>query len=386
MDTCIKIDEYSKSCELDLSPVERNLVKSKYKNKLELTRPEEGDKYLISTNSHIGIFKLGRYKIYVEPKAPLACVFKMLCYAYELDMFYDDLAKYENSDELFEYLIDIFLHKVARLIKEGLFSNYKNQDDDLKYIRGRINIPKLINNPCNKLIVSCNYDEYNTDVIENQIIKYTLSKLNNREFKDSNIKKYLKNIEKHFGNITLKAFALRDIVSIQYTRLNSHYLPLHRFCRMILEFIGVSEIKGQEMFNSYSLNMNTLFELYVARLLKEKLKEFDVITKPNQYLDEEREHSRHPDIVIRKNAIPLLVLDTKYKIDSKPKDGDIDKMANYLQINNASGVLIYPKYQIKEKAYTINNRKIYIKTIDLNPLNPSGFVTEIAVLIDAVKK
>ncbi len=229
----IKIKEYSQSEAIDLSISERNIITEKCRHKLGIVRPLEGDYYCITSNSYIGVYNIERYKVLVEPKVPVVNVFKMLCYAYDLAFFDDTYTKYENIEDLFEYLISIFQKKVHRLIKGGLFASYVDENKDLMYVKGRININVLIRKNWQKNIINCDYDEYHVDIMENQIIRYTVDKLLKLQFKDNEIKRALEITKRYFNNITFKQITSKDISNVQYTVLNAHYKQIHSFCRMI---------------------------------------------------------------------------------------------------------------------------------------------------------
>jgi 5-methylcytosine-specific restriction enzyme subunit McrC len=380
METTIKIKEHSQSETIDLSHREINLIETKCKNKLSVVRPISGDGYKIVSNNYVGVYSIDRYKIYVEPKTPVVSVFQMLCYAYELAFFDDDYAEYENIEDLFEYLISIFQKKVARLTNEGLFANYTNQHDDLRFVKGKINLNKLIKQNCQKNIISCDFDEYVSDVIENQIIKFTIEKLLKIQYRDFAIKRSLTIIQRYFNNISFKEVAINDIAQIQYSVLNLHYKPIHRFCRMILELIGIHENIGAEKFNTYSLDMNVLFERYVGRLLKEELSENDVVLQDYQYLDDDEKIGINPDIVIYLKDSPLLILDTKYKLNSIKSTNDIFQINSYMNKLNANGVLIYPSHEIAAGMFSLSPHKLFVKTINLEYLNNSA-----AEFVDWVK-
>jgi len=388
METTIQIKEYSQTEPIQLSLSERNIITTRCAHKLGLARPLEGDGYSITANSYIGVYNVDRYKVVVEPKVQVNSVFKMLCYAYDLGIFDDTYTKYENIEDLFEYLILIFQKKVARLINDGLFANYAEQTSDLRYVKGRIIINELITRSWRSNVINCNYDEYQADVIENQIIKYTIEKLLKLQFKESTITKSLKITERYFNHITSKPITLEDLNNIQYTVLNAHYKPIHRFCRMILELIGIHEREGIENFNAYSLDMNLLFERYIGRLLKEKLQQYNVILQDSSYLDEEEEIRIRPDIVIYSDDVPLLVLDTKYKINDSSDNNDIFQLNGYMSKLDVNGVLIYPAYEIEETMHTISPKKLFVKTYDLEDLEKSAadFVGWLQEVIDPITR
>lgn len=369
MKKIIQIKEYEQTDQpLLFSAYERNLILKRCKTKLNIIRPLEGEGYLISASSYVGVFNVDHFQIRVEPKVPLVNVFQMLCYAYELAFFDKEQTEYNSIQELFEYLIQIFQKKILRLAKEGLFSNYLQQHESLKFLRGKIDIPLQLRKLWKKETLPCEFCEYSPDILENQIIISTLDKLLTMHYTNPEIRQNLEITKRYYSEINLKRLTLNDFLNVQYHVLNQHYKPIHQFCRMIYELIGIHENQGDIHFNAYSVDMNILFERYIGRLLKENLKDFQVDLQKGFYLDEEMELRGKPDIIIYDADLPVLVLDTKYKIDDKVNMQDIHQMNHYMNRLGVNGVLLYPAYQLMEKFYSFGSRKLYIKTFRLDEL------------------
>ena len=98
------------------------------------------------------------------------------------------------------------------------------------------------------------------------------------------------------------------------------------------------------------------------------MKDYQLDLQKGFYLDEEMELRGKPDITIYDDDLPVLVLDTKYKIDEKLSMQDIHQMNHYMNRLGVNGVLLYPAYQMIEKVYTFGARKLYVKTFRLDEL------------------
>ena len=79
--------------------------------------------------------------------------------------------------------------------------------------------------------------------------------------------------------------------------------------------------------------MNKVFELFVARFLASHFAihpSIQVEIQPDIWLDTDRQEKGIPDIVLRRDGCPFLVLDTKYKtFHSKPDEADRNQMVTY---------------------------------------------------------
>jgi 5-methylcytosine-specific restriction enzyme subunit McrC len=370
----INLTEYSKTISpVDLMGTDIQLIQSKFKNKLGLERPMEGSGYHITTSSYVGVYYLDKYQVVVNPKVHISSVFKMLVYAYDLNFFSNTQAHYESIEELFEYLLEIFQKKVHRLIKNGLYSNYIDRTEDLGFVRGRINQTSLITSAWRKERIVCDFDEYDNDIIENQIIKCTLERLiRSSVVRNRTIRNKLDQSSRYFDHLSYRRLTGEDFGKVQYHVLNAHYEPILMFCKMIWELVGIHEKTGSNRFVAYSLDMNLLFEKYIGKLLQVDLEECSVELQTHSYLDIERDYLIRPDIIIKRNSIPVLVVDTKYKKNSSASSGDVMQMYGYMNKYRINGVLLYPRFDIQEKVNRMGDNKMYIKTYDTNNLDESA--------------
>ena len=84
----------------------------------------------------------------------------------------------EEHTDLQNLSAKILNNGLNRLFKKGLTRDYRSKTEDIKSVKGKINFNSTIKK--NLLMngkVSCEFDEFDEDNIQNQIIKATISKL-----------------------------------------------------------------------------------------------------------------------------------------------------------------------------------------------------------------
>jgi 5-methylcytosine-specific restriction enzyme subunit McrC len=117
--------------------------------------------------------------------------------------------------------------------------------------------------------------------------------------------------------------------------------------------------------------MNTLFERYVTRRLQDAAPDVTVEAQPTSSLDEAGKVDINPDIVFRRDARPVAVADTKYKL----LEAGTGKSSDYYQAlayATAYGLkeawLIYARTPGEEPAGTIRvrNSPVTIRTLGLD--------------------
>mgnify|MGYP004423490789 CR=1 FL=1 len=100
----------------------------------------------------------------------------MLSYAFQTlnQENYDDVAV-ESFDEMYDFLAAILARGIGFQLKQGLYREYINRQEELPVMRGKINMPGTINNRLvRKQLLTCDYDELSENNLFNQIIQYRL--------------------------------------------------------------------------------------------------------------------------------------------------------------------------------------------------------------------
>ena len=101
----------------------------------------------------------------------------------------------EDSEDLRELFITLYLHYVKQALEHGFFYRYEDKQEDLSVIKGHIDFKDYINHKIpnglsNKF--QCAYSEFEFDNVVNRIIKYTCKGLSNSTTSTEN-----KNIIRH---------------------------------------------------------------------------------------------------------------------------------------------------------------------------------------------
>src|SRR5690606_20848478 len=97
-----------------------------------------------------------------------------------------------------------------------------------------------------------------------------------------------------------------------YHRLNADYEPLHKLCRLFLEGATLSEQSGGFTFQTFLIDMNSLFETFVTQVLRDHVPPgYSVAAQTTLVLDDARKVQMRPDLVIRERGHAVFVADCK---------------------------------------------------------------------------
>ena len=78
----------------------------------------------------------------------------------------------EEFDNLHNLFAAILAKGIGRQLKQGLYREYLNRQEDLALVRGKIDMPGSIRNRIEKKrLMACNYDELSENNLLNQVLK-----------------------------------------------------------------------------------------------------------------------------------------------------------------------------------------------------------------------
>lgn len=357
----------NKTCEnVLLSTEQADALKGSFSKHLQLERSWSGDGYNITAGGHIGTLVVDGLRIHIKPKVPIANLFYMLTYAHDLADFRDKVAPIGDSTELFEFIVEIFVKQVDDLVRWGIHRSYVDEEEDRRYLRGRLLLgTHLRRNLVHASRFHVRTNEFTADLLENRILKTTLGTLSRVRLNTPRLSQQVRRSWSAFSEVSATPVAAADCDQVHYNRLNERYRSTINLARLLLQHLSLEHHAGQTPFATFVLPMHLVFERFVARYLTEALSgwpTFRVSPQERLWLDEDHTMKAAPDIIVRHNRRPIIVLDTKYKIyGEKPKEADVYQMIAYghtLGIDQC--VLIYPSDDAPDE------RKQLIGGIDLD--------------------
>ena len=272
---------------------------------------------------------------------------------------------FKNTSNFLEIFIYLFAKYTADLIYENPFNNYEEVEEELEFLKGRLNTSaylkeNLSTGKWNKF--NCIHEPYRYNNKFNQIIKY-VSKLLLNETKNKESISYLENINFILDEVEDANCTVYDCNQIKLNRLQEKYNLVLNFCEMFLGNSSISKTNNENKLNfCFLVPMELIFEDFVYNFIKMKLsKNFKEITKQKSslylgdlYINDNfvsRAFNLKQDIFIMDLEDNISILDTKYKmLDSRqhPKfnisQGDMYQMVSYAIKSGCKNlVLVYPK-------------------------------------------
>lgn len=172
----------------------------------------------------------------------------------------------ESFDEIYDLFAMILSKGIATQLKQGLYREYIDQKDDLKVLRGKIDIQQSMRNvSMHRQVLTCEYDELSENVLLNQIIKSTATLLLRsgkvkREYKQSLKKELL-----YFSNVDLIDPKQIRWSSVRFHRNNQTYYMLIHICRLIIDGMLMTTESGEYKLATFidEQHMCRLYEKFI---------------------------------------------------------------------------------------------------------------------------
>ncbi|WP_226637851.1 McrC family protein [Novosphingobium profundi] len=231
-----------------------------------------------------------------------------------------------DAQSLLDLFIRIFARRLAAQVRQGLPRHYLAREDDLRALRGRLDVTRQFTvNAVRPDRLSCRYDEFDSDIPLMQVMACTIVTLRKRT-RTLSTARLLDELRFAFDDVTLLAPGRLPWQDITIDRSNRRWESLLKLARMLLgqDWQATAHHAAGPQGHSLLFPMNDLFEKAVANLLRHSLGEqgYDVRAQDqSQYCLHENGRNffqMRPDIVIRKGARTVAIIDTKWK----PLDAD----------------------------------------------------------------
>ncbi len=343
--TRIELNEYGKA-PVDLDDDQLDAIISAAAGRIGVRRLVGGGHELIS-GSHVGVLVAGDVQIAVRPKVPIHNLFLML--GVRQPEFTSLRATFGQDQDLLDAMVRVFTQVVDSATSRGVLRGYRHTEERLLSPRGRIDIAAQIRRPGLPSPIPCRFDEFTVDIVENRALVAALDRLRRVPGISSELRARLVRIVPRFVDVPVAVIDPAVLDRWQSNRLNRHYEPALRLAAVILRSVSLRNVAGEISAPSFMINMNDLFQDFVADRLRAALHgRLDVDEEPTVHLGSPRRLAMRPDLVFRKpragrRTASAYVGDVKYKLSSGPA-----RMSDYYQLlayttalGLDDGVLIY---------------------------------------------
>ncbi|TGT35906.1 MULTISPECIES: restriction endonuclease [unclassified Mesorhizobium] len=265
-----------------------------------------------------------------------------------------------QQETLLEILIRLFSEKLVDAVRQGMPRRYVEHADDLPVLRGGLDVTRqftiLAAEPSR---LACRYDSLTADTALNRIMKAAVARLV-RIARTADNRRRLRELAFAYADISDVPISVLRWDEVVLDRTNSRWRELLNLARLLLGERFQTTSAGSSDGFSLLFEMNTLFEEYVARMLKCALVDTDLraVSQGGRLYCLETEDRRglfqtRPDILVKRGDEVVQIIDTKWKriaasIDDARQgvsQGDVYQMMAYGQLYKCDRLtLLYPHH------------------------------------------
>ena len=318
-------------------------------------------------------------------------IYYMLSYAFQTlkQENYKDVSV-ESFDEMYDLLAAILTKGISFQLKNGLYKEYINYQEDLAMVSGKINISETLKKySAHKKILSCNFDKFSENNLYNQILKTTVMLLLRNKKVKAEYKDNLKKMMLYFSDVELLNPTSIRWSTIRFQRNNQTYRMLIGICQLIIEGMLITTNAGDYKLASFidEQRMCRLYEKFILEYYRKHFPELTVTASQIPWCVEDNTMlpNMQSDIHLQKDNT-VLIIDAKYY--SQTTQFRYDKhtihSSNLYQIftyvknrdykfedleHKVSGMLLYAKTEDEiqpNNVYQMHGNQITVKTLDLS--------------------
>lgn len=296
-----------------------------------------------------------------------------------------------NLNVLDAYLL-LFLEEVQSLIHGGLVKKYRKIQSHQNALKGRLLFGKHISN--NLVHAERFYVEHTTygrNNLYNAILYKALNTISGLSVSNA-IRSRCNTLLLDFPECDDFRISNTLFDKLKYDRKTKAYLKAIELARIILMNFHPDFKGGKNNILAIMVDMNELWENYIYFVLRRASHRKGVIVFAQQWENFWKPDNGHyrtirPDIVIEDKANgKLVVLDTKWKYQSKPSVEDVRQMYAYGHYFNASETyLVYPD-QLGNDKVTVTTGKFHVPAVVKMPNQRCGIMKVDLIVSDKLNR
>jgi len=307
----------------------------KEKNVVRCRKTTAGE-YIVSIKDNIGAIKLPNRILVVEPKIPMNHFVHIAKHSFESPRVASEDLTLSQDDSFLNVISYWLVNSLKEVVEKGLLMDYKERDDELMFVRGRVNVQKTTRNFLSgKAKVDCNFEEFDIDNPLNRLLREAARRVaRSTQIDDPDLKKEAARLVRHLDGVgNLERTDFRASVE----RRSRHYRDAIDLAKRVLNGIGTSIDIGSKYAQTFLIPTYDLIEDGLRKILHKEI----VSVSPQggrRDIPGDPKHQIKPDLVFEDKKITG---DVKYKIAKDDwNSGDLGQATKFAAGYEANKALI----------------------------------------------
>ena len=346
--------------------------------------------YELNPGSTVGAIEIGDLSVLIRPKIGIPSLLSMACYAMGAYKSQDRrLFDFEEDETLPDTLALALTAAARRAFSRGLLHDYLTREEALHTVRGRIRFDEQIRRRLGApLPIEVRYEEFTDDILANRLVKAAVARLGGMRLRSRRARRGLGWIAGLLDNVSPVEYALGDVPTVQFTRLNEHYWGVVELSRLILRHSAFESRRGAVRASGFLMDMNVVFQEFVTVALRDALG-ISANTFRERSIDSLDKGGRvrlRPDLVWQEGASRVFVGDAKYKriVNGQARNADLYQLLAYVTaLDLPGGMLIYARDE-DAPAPVIHEVRRSGKRLEVAALDLSGPLEEVLRRVEQI--
>ena len=278
--------------------------------------------YFLTINNAIGQIVLGNHIFNISPKIKDEHFIEIYNLDSDKRIWMEEDQGTAAKGEIFYLIINDFLNGVEKVVSKGIRKGYKHFEDELKYVKGRINVMETTRNLLSgKLAIKSEFEEFSIDTPLNRLIKsalYVIKTLRGSKTLPFTSLDYLETLTTRASRLYnhfefIPEYSSSDL-KINVDRNTKYYEQALMGAKNILQSYGAEVTVGEITASARMMNTFNVVENGLRYYLNQNLPDnFMCNSERTRKHSRDNKYSFEPDLVFRTINEDIAIGDIKYK-------------------------------------------------------------------------
>ena len=371
----IELREYDTTRAVQLSSSELDVLQRHHKTLGVTVTPTVGRSrhYDLTASSTVGAIDLDNLSVQIRPKLPVGHLVALLAYATDAVKVAASFDFTEHS-ELVEAVAGALVHEAHGAFGRGPLHGYRSTEEALPAVRGRIRFDAQVRRRFGLAPpVEVRYDDFTADITANRLVKAAVTRLGGMRICLRRTRDDLRWMAGVLTDVTHVEYRPAEVPMVRFDCLNRHYRAVVALARLVLQWSAFEADRGDVRARGFLVNMNSLFEKFVVRALREELGVGDQVLRSGasggSTLDEAEQIRLKPDLSYWRYGVCTFVGDVKYKsITDRAREADLYQLLAYVTAFHLPAALLIYAEATQPTAHVVRHarKRLEVVSIDLS--------------------
>ena len=363
---------------------------------LDVTPTNEPGVFVLRPGAHVGTVVVPDLTVHITPKVGAAPTLFMLAYTLDPKHWREHYTTFAAAEQLLESFVPAFLTHLRRALRPSPLQGYRTVESAEPTVRGRLRFDDQLRDRHGRTPpAEVRYDEFTVDTDLNRILKAAIVRLGKLPLRNRELAHQLRRAEHALADVRLIRYHPARLPEVSFDRLTARYRHAIALARLVLRDAGIEHRHGTAPSTAFLVDMNQLFEDFVATAIREHLNLSTTQFPQNAQrrhlvLDHDSRIRLAPDLSWWEAGHCRFVGDVKYKAIHAPgiRHPDLYQLLAYTTaIDLREGLLVYAAGEATPTNHDIThtNKRLRVRVLDIAS-DPHNVLADIRSIADEIKE